>query len=221
MKKSTLVVLIGGFILLTALLGPVSQQKMYKKHKNFTSAEEVIQVLDSRPILAVYDTTRGDVKETEDFLECLSVRKRLTDSDFHFAKIDINEVVELDEKTEKDILNYYENLRRKFTKALPASKEEVVRLKVNLYHISNYRTGEVEKVDSDDEYRMIDLVLIDEGEGFVIDFINDFKNDFIPDYSKIDKHGDIYYEGRDNIEEYHDINEDLSQTENNTDEEVG
>ena len=221
MKKSTLVVLIGGFVLLTALLGPVSQDKMYKKQKNFSSAEEVIQVIDGRPILTVHDGTRGDVKETDDFLECLSVRKRLTESDFYFAKIDVNEVVKLDEKTEKDILNYYESLRKKFTKALPASREEAVRLKVNTYHMKNYRTGEIEKSDMDDAYQMIDLVLIDEGEGFVIDFVNDFTSECIPDYSKIDRDGDVYYEGKDDIENYHDINEDLSHTENNTNEEVG
>lgn len=221
MKKSTLVVLIGGFVLLTALLGPLSQDKMYKKQKNFSSVEEVIQVLDGRPILAVHDGTRGDVKETPDFLECLSVRKRLTDSDFHYAKIDVNEVVKLDEKTEKDILNYYESLRKKFTKALPVSREEVVRLKVNTYYLSNYRTGEMEKSEIDDAYQIIDLVLIDEGEGFVIDFVNDFMNDGIPDYSKIDEYGNVFREEKDDIEDYHDINEELSQTENNTNEEVG
>ena len=71
------------------------------------------------------------------------------------------------------------------------------------------------------EYQLLDLVLIDEGEGFVIDFVNNFTNDYIPDYSKIDEFGNVYYDGKNDIKEYHDIDEDLSQTENNTDEEVG
>ena len=50
MKKSTLVVLIGGFIVLTALLGTVSTERIYKKQKNFNSPEEVIQMIDSRPL---------------------------------------------------------------------------------------------------------------------------------------------------------------------------
>ncbi|WP_294156228.1 hypothetical protein [uncultured Clostridium sp.] len=221
MKKSTLIVLIGGFVLLTALLGPVNQQKMYKKHKNFTSAEEVIQVLESRPILGVHDSKRGDLNETEDFLECLSLRKRLTTSDFHFSKIDVNDVIELDEKTEADLLNYYGSLRDKITKAPPVSRKEAVRLKVNTYYMSNYQTGEMEKNEVGGEYQLLDLVLIDEGEGFVIDFVNNFTNDYIPDYSKIDEFGNVYYDGKNDIKEYHDIDEDLSQTENNTDEEVG
>ena len=179
MKKSAIVVLIGGFILLTAFLGPISQEKMYKKQKNFQSAEEIIQVLNTQPILGVNDGTRGKIKETDEFKECLSVRKRLTSADFNYAKLDVQEVVDLDEKTKDDLLNYYDTLRKKNSKRLPITKQEAVRLKIRSYYISNYMTGDLEMDDYDE---ILDLVLIDEGEGFVIDFTNRFSTDYIPDY---------------------------------------
>ena len=197
MKKSTLVVLIGGFIVLTGLLGPVSQEKIYRKQKNFSSPEEIIQILDTKPILGIKDGTIGEVKETEDFSECLSVRKRLTNSDMNIAKLNVKEVVELDENSENALLNYYNVLRQKFTKRLPVSREKAVRLKINSYYISNWRTGEMEANQTDGSDEIIDLILIDEGEGYVIDFVNLFNSDYAPDYSKIDEYGNFYYEGKD------------------------
>ena len=180
MKKSSIVVLIGGFILLTAFLGPISQEKMYKKQKNFQSTEEVIQVLNNYPILQK-DGVRGETKETNEFNECLSVRKRLTNiTDLNYAKIDVEEVVALDEKTKTDLLDYYGTLRKKNSKRLPINRQEAVRLKIKSYYFTNYITGEIESNGSDET---LDLVLIDEGEGLVIDFENRFSSDYIPDYS--------------------------------------
>ncbi|ALP90313.1 MULTISPECIES: hypothetical protein [Clostridium] len=221
MKKSTLVVLIGGFILLTALLGPVSSEKMYKKQKNFNSPEEIIQVLETKPILRMKDGTRGELKETEDFSECLSVRKRLTESDLHYAKIDVEEVVKLDEKSENDLLNYYSKLRERFSKRLPISKQEAVRLKVNTYYYSNPRTGEIEKNQYDNSsYEVLDLVLIDEGEGYVIDFVNMSNSEYPPDYSKINANEGIYYDGHENMSDDAKSGENISESQADSHEEV-
>lgn len=189
MKKSTLVVLIGGFIVLTAFLGPLSQEKMYMKQKNFNSAEEVIKELDNKP-LVVRVNNRYAFKESDDFKECLSVRKRITDSGANFSKVDIKEVVDLDEKTESDFLNYYEGLRKKYTKKLPISIEKAVRLKVDTYSISSYYDDNYLKQDDDVKEKFMDLILVDEGEGFVIDYLETFDSGNIPDYSKL--HGDRY-----------------------------
>lgn len=196
MKKSTLVVLIGGFILLTAFLGPLSSEKMYEKQKNFNNPEEIIQILDTKPILS-FDSARGKLEESEDLSECLSVRKRLTRSDLSFAKIHVKEVIKLDEKSENGLLDYYSKLRERFTKRLPITRQEAVRLKVDTYYYSNQRTGEVEKSRDDN---ILDLVLIDEGEGYVIDFINlSHSIDNVPDYSKIDVDEENYYYGYKNM----------------------
>lgn len=191
MKKSTLVVLIGGFILLTAFLGPLSSEKMYKKQKNFNTPEEIIQILNTKPILKVKDSVRMGLEDSEDLSECLSVRKRLTGSDFRHAKIDVKEVIQLDKKSENGLLDYYSKLRERFSKRLPISRQEAVRLKVNTYYYTNERTGEVEKNGHDN---ILDLVLIDEGEGYVIDFVNLLNSsEDIPDYSKIDVYEKPYY----------------------------
>lgn len=197
MKKSTLVVLIGGFIFLTAFLGPLSSEKMYKKQKNFNTPEEIIKILNTKPILTVKDSVRGGLEDSEDLSECLSVRKRLTGSDFGYAKIDVKEVIQLDKKSEKDLLDYYSKLRERFSKRLPINREKAVRLKINTYYYTNERTGEVEKIRDDN---ILDLVLIDEGEGYVIDFINLLdSSENIPDYSKIRVDDPYYYEHKNMI----------------------
>lgn len=186
MKKSTIVVLIGGFILLTAFLGPMSHEKMYQKQKNFNSVDELVQVLNTKPLFTLKNNSSGKIVETDDFKECLSVRKRLTDSDMNKAKIDVEEIIDLDEKTKNDLLDYYDKLREKNSKRLSIAKKEAVRLKIQSYYISDYRTGELEPSKYNNAYEVMDLILVDEGEGYVIDFVNNFDSNHIPDYSKID-----------------------------------
>lgn len=201
MKKSTIVVLIGGLILLTAFLGPLENEKMYVKQKNFQSVDEVIEVLNTQPLKQISQKKNSYRQEyTDIFEECLSVRKRLTQSGFHAAKLDVDEIVDLDDDEENKILNYYIKLREKFSKRLPISRSEVVRLKVTEYNISDPRTGKLEKVQYDDSsYSILDLVLVDEGEGYVIDFENLYNSDYNPNYTDMsdssyyDKNEEAYY----------------------------
>ena len=55
---------------------------------------------------------QGYRNETDSFKECLSKRKRLTYSDFYSSKIEIKEIINLDEKAKQSILDDY----YKFTK---------------------------------------------------------------------------------------------------------
>ncbi|MGN0145273.1 MAG: hypothetical protein ACI398_09825 [Clostridium sp.] len=206
MKKSTIVVLLGGFILLTAFLGPARQERMYQKQKNFQSVDEIIQVLDTKPLLELNKDKMWGLEESDDFKECLSIRKRITSSDFNSPKLDVNEIVDLDDETENTILNYYGKMRERYSKRLPITKSKAVRLKVNGYYMSDYRTGEIKKNNNDDSfYTILDLVLIDEGEGYVIDYLNLYNSDHTPDYTNIHEdyfHSGIIYQESNNIGEY-------------------
>ena len=227
MKKSTLVILIGGFVVFSAFLGPLNQKKVYEKKENFTSTQQILDVLNEKPILAANE--RFAMKEKDDFLECLSQRKRITDSQFQFAKISIEEVIEMDEKTKDSMLNYYEKLRNNFTKARPVTKEEPVRLKVKKYSYEftdpyNYEIKE--DINEDKSATIIDAVFIDEGEGYVIDFFNFFDEGYAPDYARLsaDIDSNMFHDGSiqkpDTDKFYEDIDEAEIKDELTTDEEV-
>lgn len=205
MKKSTIVVLIGGLILLTAFFGPLEHEKMYVKQKNFQSVDEVIEVLNTQPLKQILKSSYRE-DNTDTFEECLSVRKRLTQSGFHAAKLDVDEIVELDDDEQNKILNYYMKMRERFSKRLPISKSEVVRLKVTQYYIDDPRTGKLEKQSyNDSSYSILDLVLVDEGEGYVIDFVNLYNSEHNPDYTVLPR--SYYDEKYDEINDYNEVDE--------------
>ena len=203
MKKSTIVVLIGGLILLTAFFGPLEHEKMYVKQKNFQSVDEVIEVLNTQPLKQISKNSYRQ-EYTDIFEECLSVRKRLTQSGFYPAKLDVDEIVDLDDDEENKILNYYMKLRERFSKRLPISKSEVVRLKVTQYYIDDQRTGKLEKQSYDDSsYSILDLVLVDEGEGYVIDFENLYNSQHNPKYN--DPSEPPYYDKTEEADNYNEV----------------
>ena len=130
-------------------------------------------------------------------------------------------MVKLDEKSENDLLKYYSKLRERFSKRLPISKQEAVRLKVNTYYYSNPRTGEIEKNQYDNSsYEVLDLVLIDEGEGYVIDFVNMSNSEYPPEYSKINVNEGIRYDGHENMSDDAKSGENISENQADSQEEV-
>lgn len=165
MKKSTMIVVLGIFIVVTALLG-ANNNKMYQKQKNFKTTNEILEQLETKMLIAIDED--GRIAETNDLKECFSERKRLTFSQFNFAKVEIEKVHELDENQKKSILKEYETCRREFTKRRPITKEEPVRIDVKGYH--TYREQGKLRYNEPQELE-IDLVLVDEGEGLVIDYI--------------------------------------------------
>ncbi|AWK52267.1 hypothetical protein DIC82_15235 [Clostridium beijerinckii] len=165
MKKSTIIITLGLFIVVTALLG-INNEKMYQKEKKFETISQVIQQLDNKTLKAIDE--KGRFTETKDLKECFSERKRLTESHFDYGKIEIEKVEELDENQKQSILKDYNELRNNFSKRRAITKEEVVRLDAKLYY-ANINQGKI--IYSDPNKRKIDLVIIDEGEGLVIDYI--------------------------------------------------
>lgn len=168
MKKSTIIIAIGIFILLTAFLG-MSDEKMYTKQKHFQTVDEVLQQLKDKPLLTIDEN--GKVSEINDFKECFSQRKRLSDFQFNFAKIEIEKVNPLNEDDKKNMLNEYEKRRLNFSKRRPITMEEPVSLIVNAYY---YRSMTLRNIEYEKPQKLkLNLVLVDEGEGFVIDYILD------------------------------------------------
>ena len=167
MKKLTIAAGIGAFIVVTTFLCINTNDKMYEKQKHFKTASEILDQLDNNSILAVDE--KGSMSETNQFKECLSKRKRLTYSDFHFRSLKIEKVDELNEKQKESILNNYTQLQNNLSMKPKISRIEPVRLEAKV----NYPHEEKNKELSG----KIDLVLIDEGEGLVIDYIAQYATD--------------------------------------------
>lgn len=165
MKKSTLIIILGLFIVVTAFLG-MSTQKMYQKQKHFETTSEVLQQIESKSLKAIDE--KGDFVESNDLKECFSERKRLTQSQFNYGKVEIEKVEELNEKQKQSILKDYDTFRNNFSKRRVITEEEVVRVDVKSYD-SYINKGKI--IYSEAQKSKINLVLIDEGEGLVIDYI--------------------------------------------------
>jgi hypothetical protein len=170
MKKSTIIIVLGIFIVVTTLLG-INTEKMYQKEKHFDTTSEVLQQLDNKPLKAIDE--KGRFSETNGLKECFSERKRLTNTLFNYGKIEIENVEELNENEKKSILKEYDTFRNNFSKRRVITKEEPVRLNVNVYY-SYVRQG---MIKHDNSHKLkLDLVFVDEGEGLVIDYIMENKS---------------------------------------------
>ena len=172
MKKSTIVIVLGLFIVVTAFLGISMDEKMYQKEKHFETTSEILQQMENKSLKAIDE--KGNIVESNDFKECFSERKRLTDLEFRYGKIEIQKIDDLSENQKETILQDYNTLREKFSKRRVITKEEVVRIDVKSYD-SYINQGKI--IYSDPNKSKLDLVLIDEGEGLVIDYIMEHRAD--------------------------------------------
>ena len=182
MKKSTILVGVGAFIVVTSLLCINGDGKMYQKQKQFQTSNEVLEQLESNPILARNE--KGEMTETDQFKECLSKRKRLTESQFNFLNLSVEKIEDLDEKEKEALIEDYNNLQKNFSKKRELKNVEPVRLDATInypsYNINEQQIGEKCKID---------LILVDEGEGLVIDYVVQYATEEQKDKGDINAKG--------------------------------
>ena len=185
MKKSTILVGVGAFIVVTSLLCINGDGKMYQKQKQFQTSNEVLEQLESNPILARNE--KGEMTETDQFKECLSKRKRLTESQFNFLNLSVEKIEDLDEKEkEKEaLIEDYNNLQKNFSKKRELKNVEPVRLDATINYPS-YNNGEYQERG---EKCKLDLILVDEGEGLVIDYVVQYATEEQKDKGDINAEG--------------------------------
>lgn len=182
MKKSTILVGVGIFIVLTSLLCINSDGKMYQKQKQFQTSTEVLEQLENNPILARNE--KGNITETDQFKECLSRRKRLTESQFNFSNISIEKVEELSDKEKEALIEDYNELQMNVSKKHEVKNIEPIRLHATINYPS-YNSNDQGK----GEECKIDLILVDEGEGLVIDYIVQYATEEQKDKGDINAKG--------------------------------
>jgi hypothetical protein len=165
MKKSTIVVVFGFFIVITAFLS-MNNEKMYKKQKHFETVNEVLEQLDNRP-LNLYDE-KYDYNATNELNECVSERKRMTGIRLDYGKMEILKVEELNDNEKQEILKDYNIRRNEFSKRREITKEEPARIDAKVWY-SHIENGK--RVYSNPRKINFDFVFVDEGEGLVIDYL--------------------------------------------------
>lgn len=164
MKKWIIAAGAGAFIVVTALLCMNSDGKMYQKQKYFDSVNDVLTQMESNKIEEI--DTNGRRNDSNEFKECLSKRKRLTFSDFDFEKIKIEKVEELDEEQKKSIMEDYNKALKRLDLPYKPTKIEPVRLDIK----GSYQSHQYKDDSAASKDYIIDLVMVDEGEGMVIDY---------------------------------------------------
>ena len=189
MKKGVIVTVCGILIIVTTLLSSVDKYKVYEKKKHFTEVEDIIDVLNENTLVAVKTNPSGfELAYSDEYYECLSKRKRLTYPLLNFSNYELKIDGSRNNKEEEDKIkeNYYklrENLKKldepEKVKAVPL----VGRAKSVVYPYT------YDSSIKDDEFWnniKMDIVFIEEGEGWVIDYMV---------YNLILEDGEVYDQG--------------------------
>lgn len=159
MKGIKVLTAAGLFVILTSIICFGDREVVYKKKIHFNSPEEVIEVLNTKTLNAYEESNRAysSIVNTDDFKECLSKRKRTAGSLLTFQNLNVEVQEDCDEER---IKNNYKVLANKFIDYEVPDNLKAYTLKGTYDTLHDVR----EKIN-------IDLVFIDEGEGYVIDYM--------------------------------------------------
>lgn len=159
MKGIKVLTAAGLFVILTSIICFGDREVVYKKKIHFNSPEEVIEVLNTKILNAYEESNRpySSIVNTDDFKECLSKRKRTAGSLLTFQNLNVEVQENCDEEK---IKNNYRVLANQFIDYEVPDNLKAYTLKGTYYTLHDVQ----EKIN-------MDLVFIDEGEGYVIDYI--------------------------------------------------
>ncbi|MBN1052026.1 MULTISPECIES: hypothetical protein [unclassified Clostridium] len=160
MRKSKIVVALGGFVVMTALLCIGSSDKIYKKQVHFNTTDEILNQLENNKIIVFNE--KNNWVASKQFSECLSLRKRIAGSAMDYETIRNIEKQELDEEETNSIKKDYIEGTSRLSNYKVQDNLDVVRIKADTQYLRN----------RGDSLKMIDIILVDEGDGKVIDYIS-------------------------------------------------
>ncbi|AOR23511.1 hypothetical protein [Clostridium taeniosporum] len=159
MKKSKIVVALGAFVVMTALLCIGTNDKIYKKQVHFNTTDEILNQLENNKLIVFNE--KGDWVASKQFSECLSLRKRIAGSAMDYETINNIEKQDITEEEKEEIKKDYINQASKLSNYKIQDNIDVVRIKCDTHYL---------RWDHSNKQR-IDMVFVDEGEGKVIDYI--------------------------------------------------
>ncbi len=159
MKGLKVLIVAGLFVILTSIICFGDRDVVYKKQIHFNSPEEIIEVLNNKVLSAYEENNIGYSSPviTDDFKECLSRRKRITDSLVMFQRLNLKVEEEYDEDS---IINNYK-----------AASNCLLDYKVGDNLKAYSLKGTYDNVHQGKGNIKMDIVFVDEGEGYVIDYM--------------------------------------------------
>lgn len=161
MKKAIILPITTLILVCILALCMVGGENAYVKKKRFSSVDEIVNVLNTSPLSVVdIDGTRNKQIYSDDFYECLSKRKRLTDPGVSWKTVNLTISEDFSDKEKKDLIETYVNQVIRMKKYKMPENIQAVNLKgtyVDVYDPESIRNYEV------------NVIFIDEGEGLVID----------------------------------------------------
>lgn len=163
MRKSKYVVVAGVFILLTFFLCSTTKN-IYEKKVRFTTIDEIINVINNKQ-LGAYDKEDNYILSS-DYLECLSKRKRATGDSLGYFKLKLAEINEKEDELRRPIVLEEYKKGYSYLKGIEIPKKTEVRSYKATGYTAHYYYEGVDVVEND---IYLDIVFIDEGEGWVID----------------------------------------------------
>lgn len=164
-----MILAIGGIFIVTTIMLSTSSKKIYEKTKSFSSPKEIIDII-GNTTLGAFDSNKEYVN-TSELNECLSKRKRVTYSQLDYAKLDVKELPENNTvEIKNQIISDYKSKINHLEGLSVPDKVDAVRLVgrgIPIYMMNHTDLAEEEKYNNN---LRLDIVFIDEGEGWVIDY---------------------------------------------------
>ncbi|MGL4569604.1 MAG: hypothetical protein ACRCVJ_00895 [Clostridium sp.] len=166
MKKSKLIIVVGILTIVTAIL--IDKPNKLQVNRVFKDPNSLISSFDNAVILA---SARGYNEEiTQNLYDFISTRKRLSNSNIDFNKVDLKNEVKLSEKEKENILKDYKNKASKIKNYKVPDEILPFRFKADgiNYYSDQYLNNE--SIHEDKQPITIDLVVINENGSYVFDY---------------------------------------------------
>ena len=168
MRRGKIVSLIGVVIVVTGILCNLNSNKTYEKKVQFSTIDEIVQILNSDELVLDHPNDYSKYY-TDEFNECLSKRKRLTNAGIEYSYLDVEEKEENNTQEEQErILKSYKSMIENLKDIKIPKRIKAISLEGKAYPIA--LDDSIKESKSYFQDAKIDIVCIDEGEGWVIDY---------------------------------------------------
>ena len=166
MRKSKILVVVGLIIVVTAII--INKPNELNVKMKFSSPKSLIESFNNS-ILLVRDDNFNMVN-TQILNDCISKRKRVSNSGIHFNKINLEKNIKLSNSEKSKMINKYKEVARRIYNNSP---KEIIPFKfkaTGLNNIYSYENGKDKIVEFHKTPIILDAIIIKENGSYVFDY---------------------------------------------------